>query len=71
MDIHAPRAELEGREAPALVEAVELFLCRRRIRCRVDAGIDLDAVAHFAAQQLVNRHARRLGGKVPQAMIEC
>ncbi len=70
VNIDAPRAELEGREAPTLVEAVELFLRRRRIRRRVDAGIDLDTVAHFAAQQLVNRHTRRLGGKVPQAMIK-
>ena len=61
VDIEAPRAELEGREAPILVETVEFLLCRRRIRSGVDTGIDLDTVAHFAAQQLVDRHARRLG----------
>lgn len=70
VNIDAPRAELEGREAPVLVQTVEFLLRRRRIRGRIDTGIDLDTVAHFAAQQLVDGHARRLGCEVPEAMIE-
>ena len=70
VDIEAPRAELEGGEAPVLVQTVEFLFRRRRIRGRIDTGIDLDTVAYFTAQQLVDRHARRLCCKVPEAMIE-
>lgn len=70
VNIDAPWAELEGCEAPVLVQPVELLLRRRCVRGRIDAGIDLDTVAYFAAQQLVNRHPRRFGREIPEAMIE-
>ena len=36
----------------------------------MDEAHEIDAVAHFAAQQLVNRHAQRLAVEIPQRHLD-
>ena len=71
VDVDAVGAELEGCDPPFALQRVHLVARGFRIGRGVQAGVNLHAVAHIAAQQHVDRHAQRLGGNIPHAMVEC
>ena len=71
MEVDAVGAELEGGK-PVLSRSARLTVSSAigRIRRGVDAEINADAVAHFAAQQAIHRHVERLGGDIPKAVVD-
>ncbi|NJN84302.1 MAG: hypothetical protein HC802_19840, partial [Caldilineaceae bacterium] len=70
-DARRPRAARPGLEGDVafgllVLDVLDLILDR----VAADVGVDLDAVAQRTAQQLVDGHAQRLAGQIPECLVD-